>query len=623
MNFIQDNMLMISTPKRIPSLLIVFIGTLLALCGAAAAQGAPTSLEAYGLRGAQDATAKLHLSISSRGSAVPQQFESVRVSLTGPDGQPQEATSYTDVSAPNGEAVIDIGNVALLTPVSVEVTIGRGEGAQVLNATTAVTEFAMMLRNVVVPDFEGFGAQMNMHLYTALNDPTKGTGNLPPQDLPNVEEKVKELKPGLVRIFLSPANYDPANQNRMDSFYKTVELAQQAGANVNITWWFIERAPNDDPAVQQTLIQKDMQEFASTLADLVVNHKLTAVQQITIQNEVNTSWVKPPLYEQCYRLLDQDLRTAGIRDRIKFVGGDLVFNNQLTWFQYMAAHMGDVLDGWSSHIYWNYWDTAYMQQRLHDILSIYNSLPANQRKPMSITEYGVRGVKKINGVAIMVPDPYRNGKLVAVEPGMYVDDAGNQTPISETNIAAFEQAWFNILAAGDGFVGFSKWDFYRAQYDFGYQDHSLIGYLFDPAPGQDRWPVRPAYYMEWLMANTTGQHWQVLGAQGTSGAKLIAPFRGPSGDLTLFALSSDQAEASFSIGNLPRGTEFHVLQWNADGAGDVSNAGAVNSGGSGTVTVHAPAGSLVALTTLPSTGWRLCRSTNGPCATFDPHQPSH
>lgn len=587
-----------------------------------AQDSSPGTLDAYALRGPQDATAKLYLSVSAPEGAVPQQFGNVRVSLTGPDGQPQNPTTYAQVPVLNGQAVIDIGDVPLLAPVSVHATLGQGDNAQALNAKTAVTEFAVTPRNVVVPDFEGFGAQMNMHLYTSLNDPTKGTGNLPPQDLPNVEEKVKEMKPGLVRIFLSPANYDPANQNRMTSFYQTVALAQAAGANVNITWWFLERAPKDDPVIQQTLLQQDMQEFAGTLADLVINHKFTAVQQITIQNEVNTTWVKPPLYEQCYRLLDQYLRADGIRDHIKFVGGDLVINNQLTWFQYMAAHMGDVLDGWSVHIYWNYWDTAYMQSRLSGIVSIYNSIPAEQRKPLSITEYGVRGVKSVNGTGIMVPDPYRNGKLVLTDPGMYIDSSANQTPISETNIAAFEQAWFNILGAEDGFTGFSKWDFYRAQYDFGFQDHSLIGYLFDPASGQDRWPLRPAYYMEWLMANTTGQHWRVLGLQGTSGAKLVAPFRSPSGDQTVFALSSDQNDATFTIGNLPRGTEFNVLLWNADGAGGVSSAGTVNSEANGVVTVHPPGGSMVALTTLPSTGWHLCRSTNGPCATFEPHQPS-
>jgi hypothetical protein len=355
-----------------------------------------------------------------------------------------------------------------------------------------------------------------------------------------------------------------------------------------------------------------MQEFANTLIDLVQNHHLSAVKQITIQNEVNTSWVKPELYEQYYRLLDQKLKDAGIRNQIKFVGGDLVINNQQTWFNYMAASMGDVLDGWSSHIYWNYWDTAYMQSRLNGILAVYNNIPAAERKPLFITEYGVRGIKTLNGQPIMDVDPYRNGAQTATIAGYYQDANGNITPVNETNIVGFEQAWFNMLSVNDGFAGLSKWDFYRAQYDFTYQDHSLIGYLFNPAQGQDRWPLRPAYYMEWLMANTTGQHWQVLGYSGASGAKLITPFRGPHGELTLFALSTDQAAASFSVGDLPAWTEFKVLIWNADGAGKVTNADRVNSGITGTVTINAPAGSLVALTNASSTWWP-CGDRIGRC----------
>src|SRR5690348_2538854 len=337
------------------------------------------------------------------------------------------------------------------------------------------------------------------------------------------------MHPGLVRIFLSPAAYQSGDQYLMDSTYKTVELAQKAGAEINVTWWFIERAPNNDPVIQQQLMQQDMQEFASTLQDLVTNHGITNLRQITIQNEVNTSWVTPQLYEQYYRLLDQYLRAAGIRNQIKFVGGDLVINNQQTWFDYMATHMGDVLDGWSVHIYWNYWDTAYMQSRLNGILAIYNSISPDERKPLSVTEYGVRGIKTLNGQKIMDADPYRGGALTATLAGYYQAPDGSITPVNETNIAAYEQAWFNMQSVNDGFVGMSKWDFYRAQYDFSYQDYSLIGYLFNVAPGQDRWPLRPAYNMEWLMANTTGQHWQVLGQSGGSGAKLITPVRGPDG----------------------------------------------------------------------------------------------
>jgi hypothetical protein len=625
----MSKLALVSQSKCTSPLVLVAAALSFGVAGIAQAQIAPNSreplaLDAYALRGAQDQSAKLYLSIvAQNGQTVPEeQFGPVQVTVRSPDGQLQSSTSYPSVSAPNGQALIDLGDVPLGDVVSVHAEVAEAASGdeEVLHGQTAVTEFAVNPANVVVPDFEGYGAQMNGYLYTAQNDPKKGTGNLPPQDLTNVETKVRALKPGLVRIFLSPAAYLPANQNLMDSFYKTVELAQSAGSNVNITWWFIDRAAHDDPVVQQQLMQQDMQEFAATLVDLVTNHGLTAVKQITIQNEVNTSWVKPQLYEQYYRLLDQLLRSAGIRDHIKFVGGDLVINNQLTWFNYMAANMGDVLDGWSVHIYWNYWDTEYMGQRLNGILSIYNSILPEKRKPLSITEYGVRGVKTANGVAIKVADPYKNGALVAVDPGMYQDAQGNETPISETNLAGFEQAWFNMLSVNDGFTGMSKWDMFRAQYDFGYQDYSLIGYVFNPASGEDQWPLRPSYGIEWLMANTSGQHWRVVGYSGTSTVKVITPLLSPTGDFTIFALSSDQAASSVSLGNLPAGTEFRMLVWNADGLGKVSDGGRVNTEGTGTLTVSVPAGSLVALTSMAGKE-RLCGYQTDPCSSF-PASPS-
>jgi hypothetical protein len=567
------------------------------------------NLDVYALRGPQDQSAKLYLSAiaPNPSDTLPDQFEKVWVEVSTPGSglhsllTPHKPTVYSNIDAPNGQAVIDLGNIPLSDVVSVqaEVSTGQPHHEQLLLGRTAVTEFAVNPHNVVVPDFEGFGAQMNGYVYTAQNDPTRGfTGNEPPADIENLEAKVKDMKPGLSRIFLSPAAYLPGNQNLMDSVYKTVDLAQRAGADVNITWWFIDRAAKDDPTVQQQLMQQDMQEFASTLIDLVVNHKYTVIKQITIQNEVNTSWVKPELYEQYYRLLDLELRNAGIREQIKFVGGDLVINNQSTWFTYMAEHMGDVLDGWSVHIYWNYWDAEYFQSRLSGILAIYNSIPVAERKPLFITEYGVRGIKTLNGKTIMDVDPYRKGALTATIAGYYQDPTGAITPVNETNIAAFQQAWFNMVSVNDGFAGMSKWDFFRAQYDFTYQDHSLIGYIFNPQPGQDQWPLRPAYYMEWLMANTTGQHWQVLGQSGTSGAKLITPFRSPNGDLTLFALSSDNNAGTVTVGDLPPLAEFHVLLWNADGSGKVTDGGHVNAGLNGTVTIAVPAGGMAALTTM-------------------------
>jgi hypothetical protein len=578
------------------------------LCGGASAQRGWTwqeglHLESYALRGPQDTSAKLYLGVESEGSQAPtpSQFEHVWVQVRTPDGRPVETNTYADVPLSSGLAVIDLGDIPLLDVVSVHALapVGYTGRSANLEGRTAVTEFAVNPTNVVVPDFEGFGAQMNGYLYAAQNDPTKGTGNVPPQDVQDLEAKVISLHPGLVRIFLSPADYLPGNQNLLDSVYSTAELAQRAGADVNITWWYIDQAPASQPAEQQQLMQQDMQEFASTLQDLIQNHGVTAIRQITIQNEVDSTKITPQLYEQYYRLLDQYLREDDLRDHIQFIGGDLVINNQKVWLDYMAQNMGDVLDGWSVHIYWSYWDAAYMISRLDGILAIYNSLPPQERKPLSITEYGVRGVKAVNGQTIMVPDPYRDGKLVAFDPGMYLDSSGNQIPMSETNVAGFQQAWFNMVSLNDGFVGLSKWDMYQAQYDFGYQDYSLIGYLFNPEPGQDRWSLRPSYFMQWLMANTTGQHWKVLGYSGTSGAKLITPFAGPWGARTLFAMSTDGSAATVTVGNLRPGQQFHVFVWNGDGSGQVSDGGWINAGSTGVVSIQTPAGGFVALTTVP------------------------
>lgn len=598
--------MIVRVSKKVAAVLILLlvIANLGNIATAEQPAAVPVAAATYGLNVqavADGQGANVYLSVYGNGGPAPEALNHVQLKLYGTDGKHLSTENYKELPASGGTAVIHLPQADLGERVEAQAVLQTADSvnAEVLRAVTAVTEFAVDDRQVTVPAFEGYGAQMNMHLYTALNDPSRGfVGNEPPKDLANVEAKVKDMKPGLTRIFLSPVNFDPGNENRMESFIKTVELAQEAGATVNVTWWFIERAPKDDPAAQQALMEQNMREFADTLVDLVKTRGLTAVKQITIQNEVNTSWVKPELYEKYYRLLDRYLRDAGLRDRIQFVGGDLVYNNQETWFAYMADHMGDVLDGWSVHIYWNYWDTAYMLKRLSDIKAIYASISPDKRKPLSVTEYGTRGYKFYNNdpkQPIMDVNPYRRGALTATLAGKYGDYV---TAIAETNIAAFEHAWFNMLSVNLGFTGLAKWDAYRAQYDFSYQDYSLIGYLFNPAPGEDRWPLRPAYYMQWLMGNTTGKDWQVLGYRGASGAKLITPFRSPSGDWTVFALSTDQAAASFSVGGLPADTDFKVLLWNGDGSGKVTSAGSVNSGPSGTVTLDAPAGSLAVLTTV-------------------------
>ena len=50
------------------------------------------------------------------------------------------------------------------------------------------------------------------------------------------------------------------------------------------------------------------------------------------------------------------------------------------WFDYMVAHMNDVVDAWSEHIYWRYDHPCRMEERLKDVAYlVHQELPRGAR----------------------------------------------------------------------------------------------------------------------------------------------------------------------------------------------------------------------------------------------------
>ena len=119
----------------------------------------------------------------------------------------------------------------------------------------------------------GFGAQFNQHVYAAITPK-------PPGSLPDLEAKVKALEPQLVRIFFHEVQERDPDQ--LASFYKTVELAQEAGATINITYHTAVNAKFDPP--------RFMGRSRSCSETLVKTNGLANVRWVTIQNEPNTTW---------------------------------------------------------------------------------------------------------------------------------------------------------------------------------------------------------------------------------------------------------------------------------------------------------------------------------------------
>jgi hypothetical protein len=465
--------------------------------------------------------------------------------------------------------------LALLGLVFAALRVGDGQA----QAAASAPEFMLAPDRGMVGEFVGFGTQFNQHVYATISGP-------PPQ-LQTLEARVLELEAPFVRVFFNTSEW--TFPDRMTSFMRTVALAHRGRAQLNITW-----QGSGYPFAMQ-----NMDRFADVLSDVLDDRSIGHIW-VTLFNEPNSTRLTLAQYEQVYRLLDVELRARGVRDRVRFMGGDLLGTksplgqSQVDWFEYLAEHMGDLLDAWSVHVYWDFWDAGKIDRRLaEEVRSIFAAIPAPERRPLYVTEFGARGISTFEGE-------------LSFQPGFWVDG----TPITETATAAFQQAWFMIRAAQLGFSGTIKWDLYSAKYDAGTQDHCAIG------PGTKGWPLRPVYHVLRLLTATTrpagGRIVDVVSGPGVDPAKLLTAYVSPAADLTIVGLHTDgglvsttrEGSVAYSIGGLPSNTLFRLVLWNGDGTGSNREIGFMDSGPAGTLTFSVPLHAVFALTNAPlgSTG---------------------
>jgi hypothetical protein len=439
-------------------------------------------------------------------------------------------------------------------------------------ATVVVTEFRVLDSSVVVPSFAGYGGQFNHHVYAAISRNVGVTD----ENVIDMERKMKALHPQFSRIFFTPAAFN--DPDRMQSFIRTVQFAQSTGTMINITW------QGGTLSVESGTVQK----FADVLIDLVRNRGITHFRWLTLQNEPNRTRITPEQYEGFYRALDPYIQS--IRGQVRYMGGDLVRGpdvgppNQQLWFDYLATHMSDILDAYSIHVFWDYWDTQKLQERLTEVRAIVDAMPAAARKPLYVAEYGVRGQRIFNGVRQFEPGVWEDGK-----------------PITETNVSAFQHAWFDVLAARLGYMGTSKWDAYFGKYDNATQVFYMIG---SPDSG---WPLYPLYHFMRLMTTTVKREWKIVGVDSVPDtSRLLAAYIGKKGQRTVVGLDTAGAQLStasptlvpYSIAGLPPSTKLRLAIWNQAGDGLVAPARIVTTDAVGVATVTVPEHAVFVLTTL-------------------------
>ena len=433
-------------------------------------------------------------------------------------------------------------------------------------------EIKIDFNKVIVNDFAGFGTQYNQNVYSTFSE----VDGITPKNIHQLETKVKNLGSQYVRIFFdskswpSDPNYSTVPSDFMDSFIKTVKLAQDAGASViNITYW--------SRATPEKMIP-----FADMIYDLIVNRNLTSVREVTLQNEPNGSpgKIALPAYKAYYQKLDEALKAKGIRDKIRIVGGDLVYNDQQMWFNYLTSNMADILDGYSFHAYWDDNDTLKPYTRLTSVASIARSFSRTADKPVYITEYGVRGSVKPKG------DPMK-------DPGYLT---GTKIPISITTTSAMQNALFQINGMNLGFAGFIRWDCYKAKFDRGVQYYSCIG------SAKDGFPLYPMYYMTYLFTHTCEPGWQVVQTTSPVDVKntfVTSAIRNKSNTMqTVYAINILNKPQNFEISGLAPKRKYSVYTFNSDGKGIFKKESALSADELGTLKGTIKGTSVMAITTV-------------------------
>ena len=536
-----------------------------------------------------------------------------------PLAEPKTVTVGAD-----GTKTVTFEGVKLETAMSAELTVRVADAApfetdatnNARTRTVEVTEHELVRSNVLVPSLGGYGAQFNNHVYAPITPWPRDAE--PADDYDDFEEKVVALQPHLVRIFYNDrwdGNADgafPDWQKNYASFVESVRLAQDAGATIDISFQNLGIARSSPgPA---------MAKFADVLQDLIVNHGLRNVRWAEVGNEPNsggTGNVSLAEFEALVRALDTELKARGLDDHLGMMGPGLVENagvptrTHYVWAQAIARTMGDLFDAWGEHVYWFHNDAGRLEYRLRDTWRLMNEvLPQEQRKPIYMMEFGIRGLDTCPG------KPFSRNTWYESESGC--------TEIWRTRIAGFQQFWFAIGSAQLGFTGAAKWDAYWGVYDRTLVPPQVYWMVGPVAEGS---PLTPSYYAMALVFHTTVPGWQVVrvdpwdetdwsvktyGIEGHSSndtpEKELAAYAGPSGELTILGLDTNgralnavsaDPPAQYSLGGLPANTNFTLVVWNKSGDGTNSVEGTVPTNAAGVARFAVPLQAAFSLTTLP------------------------
>jgi hypothetical protein len=462
--------------------------------------------------------------------------------------------------------------------------------------------------------FKGVGAQLNTNIFRPTSifpDPEDAAKDHPkdpdregqPQALTPAQRKklgdaITNLRLGHSRVFVTrilTSTLEPPRKE-LAAFLDTLRLAQNAGANVNLTFWGqgtyanarkLKALPWPEPQVRLWPPEREhhghhkwppqlmdegeltgpaelMRRFAGIVAR-TQQEGLTCVKYLTIQNEPNQGKTdlaqkgNPILarrvYERLYRLLDESLSELGVRRAVSLVGGDLVREGnspQKDWFEYIAHSMDrprrrfpSVVDAYSIHIYWEPGGgkngfPQKLEDRLKDLRDQRHQFGVV--KPVYVTEFGVKA----------------SGKP---EPG----GVGSGQRIEFNADVAFQHAWFMALAPQYGCAGLVKWVAYRTDRRSGWGEWGMIDAPNPPSP-RTSFGRSPTYRVIRLFNHLVDQDWRADGfGKSGDGMVLVSRFKGPRHE-SVAVLNRDSKAREIVVDGL-RPQKYFAADWNQDRKG--------------------------------------------------------
>jgi hypothetical protein len=423
---------------------------------------------------------------------------------------------------------------------------------------TAAQTFTVHADRVICTKWVGFGAQMNPWTYCEPNKQDVNETNVK-----DFEAKVIALRPQHVRVFALPKWYeDDFDPSVRQSVARVCKLAGKAGASVNITYWG-GKSDSEYGRKNARMIEKMIREDG--LGGIV--------RYVTLQNEPNSTKMTLPQYNELYVSFDKVLREMGLRDQIEIVGGDLLSDNQQKWFDNLTRRLSPILDGYSVHMYSDYWDYKHIRERHAGVTPIVEAMSPDERRPMYLMEFGLRG--------------HREDKQL--EPGKF-EDGREAMDVPYVNML---NGWVIVEAINRGYCAVVQWDMADVFYDRPRMRYGLIG---EPDAG---WPLKPGYWLMSMFTHATEVGWQSVKVTGDAGDRLVAAMRGPKGEWSIFALNRDKQSLPIQLVGLPPNTTFTMKCWNTDGKGQLTDGQAVRSSSDGHATFTIARQSLLVLTTHP------------------------